>query len=487
MSKHSMLKVLPGVVLLMSTLGVTRLDAQSVCVGPFLGQVSSPEVCVNISETIPGGATLNMRGPSGLNIMTVVGAYAVDLTFTFASDGAGSAMVINGTVTRMTAGTGGLVVRADGGLGEPLSEASGSLSLIGMTTGTSQTLLGGGAGYLVGQTGDLQFVSLGNTICQEDNFAAGAIDCVMAELSILTDNPLVAVSNVTSFNINDVGETITIPSASIAGDPPLIGETDEEVLELPVDGVIEHFPKSQFRLSPGDGGCPPPHWHLTGMAQSLEGTSIVDPDPPGCGLGEESDVLVSQLGEVTEDMELPYGLSVDSMQVLAVDSVATLTIPEPLTLTVASGAALVNAGTINNTGNTIRNFGGINAGTINNTGTITNECGGIVNNTGMITGNPIIEIPCSLYFPSSGMVGALRPKRCSPTRRPRRRPRARLTSLMTMALLCPWESALRSKLPAFGPLCPWEPQAVFPSLFHRGVQPPSPPTAGEPWQSARQW
>jgi hypothetical protein len=50
------------------------------------------------------------------------------------------------------------------------------------------------------------------------------------------------------------------------------------------------------------------------------------------------------------------------------------------------------AGTITNTGNTIRNLGTIdNRGAILNTGTIINECGGTINNTGTITGNPILD------------------------------------------------------------------------------------------------
>ena len=49
----------------MGTLSVRHVEAQSVCVGPFLGQGSPQEVCVNISS---GGASIDRRGPSGFNV-----------------------------------------------------------------------------------------------------------------------------------------------------------------------------------------------------------------------------------------------------------------------------------------------------------------------------------------------------------------------------------------------------------------------------------
>lgn len=51
MSSNKILKILPGVLLLMCTLSVTRAEAQSVCVGAFLGAGGIQELCVNITQT----------------------------------------------------------------------------------------------------------------------------------------------------------------------------------------------------------------------------------------------------------------------------------------------------------------------------------------------------------------------------------------------------------------------------------------------------
>lgn len=53
--------------------------------------------------------------------------------------------------------------------------------------------------------------------------------------------------------------------------------------------------------------------------------------------------------------------------------------------------------------NTINNYGALyNTGTIQNNGVINNLCGGVINNQGSIGGNPVNQIPCSLYFAQFG-------------------------------------------------------------------------------------
>ena len=451
MSKQSMVKVLPGLLLLMGNLSVRHVEAQSVCAGPFLGQGSPQEVCVNISS---GGASIDRRGPSGFSVNEIVGEYEVDLRFAFASNptgasvtASGHALVITGTVTRMTAGNLGLSVTADGGLGPPLSiPANGLLSLIGAATDTSNVQFGGGAGFLFQNTLDLEFVSIGNVACDVSTLQAGGLGCELDELPIANnEKPIVAIRNILGLHLNNVGEMITLPAGAVAGDAPVVGEDGGKVLEYEVEGRMEHFPEDQFRIVGVDAGCPPgpfgtgEHYHLQGAtATSLEGSTITDPDPSGCGIGYVGVVPTSDLSEIDEDTELPYSQCIDDQQAVSVGSVAaapssrisplgssaTLTIADVLALAIADGGALIvrdrlealgtlrietggllnNVGTIDNTGNTINNFGILNnSGTINNTGTITNECGGVINNTGTITGSPIVEIPCDpLYFAQLG-------------------------------------------------------------------------------------
>ena len=124
MSSHHIGKMLAGFVLLIAMLGAGSARAQSVCVGPFLGAGGVEELCVNIRET-ETGASMDFRGSSPLLIQEMVGDYTVDLMVLFASDGDGMGVVLDGMVTRTSAGTGALVVTADGGLGTPLAASTG--------------------------------------------------------------------------------------------------------------------------------------------------------------------------------------------------------------------------------------------------------------------------------------------------------------------------------------------------------------------------
>ncbi len=374
MSKQSILNVLPGVLLLMGTLGVRRVEAQSVCVGAFLGQGSPQEVCVNIAESVPGGASIDRRGASPLTVDEVVGEYDVDLEFAFLSGTSGAmavasghALVVTGTVTRMTGGNRGLAVVADGGLGPPLSiPANGLISVIGGTTGTSGVQFGGGAGYLFQNTLDLAFVSLGNVSLDIENFSAGPIGRELAELPINNhEEPIVAIRNILGLHINDVGVSVLLPAASLVGEVST-GSPAGRVLKLEVDGRIEHFPEEQFFVT-SEPGCTPDaagardHWHIRGlMATSIEGSSIVDDDPGACGLGYVSVIRTCELSEVTEDTELPHTQCVDAEETLAVGafqalpnseisplgSGVTLSIAEILTLTIADGGGADRQGQI---------------------------------------------------------------------------------------------------------------------------------------------
>lgn len=66
-------------------------------------------------------------------------------------------------------------------------------------------------------------------------------------------------------------------------------------------------------------------------------------------------------------------------------TVSSLAVNSGETLTIASGITLQYSGIIRNN----------SGGTINNSGTIINRCGGIITNSGTLTGNPIVNVPCT--------------------------------------------------------------------------------------------
>jgi len=409
MSFYTLLRALVAFLLLSGV--AVAAHAQSVCVGPYLGDGGVEELCVHVNETGVGGVSMDFRGPSPLVIPpTAVGDYTVAMMAIYASDADGMAVILDGTVTRTSAGTDALVIVADGGLGTPITlPSSGSLVLVGAATDVSQTVLGGAAGFAFGP--DTSWTSLGNIVCDEVTFGAGAFGCAIGELPV--DPGTVAARNITTFHLNNVGQTIDIPSGAVVGDPPLIGE-ETELLELEVNGVLENFTSDQFTIYGPEANCAGDHWHtISGSATSLEGSTFTD--NPECGAGKKSEVTVREFGEVDEDTEMPIDQNIDDGEgmivasMLEVPGVLTLTNRDGGTLAVTAtgtlhvdgtvineaGGNLQNHGTVVNTSNTIRNRGlFVNRGTIDNTGTITNECGGVFENLGTLVGNPVIDVGC---------------------------------------------------------------------------------------------
>jgi hypothetical protein len=192
-------------------LGASGVEAQSVCAGPpYLGS-SGPELCVNISED--GGASLDFRGPSPININQTFGDYRVNLAITYAVDGAGMGVTIEGTASRTTAGPGGITIRADGGTNVAVPAASGSLVLIGDATGASRVQLGGAAGFRH-ISGDVAFESYLIT-CDEMVFGGGPFECTHDSIPV---NPgAVAATNITVIHITNVGDIVDIPSTTGVG------------------------------------------------------------------------------------------------------------------------------------------------------------------------------------------------------------------------------------------------------------------------------
>lgn len=291
-------------VLLVITLPATisrTARAQTVCQGPFLGKGSPQEICVMIQETgIAGGAKVFRRGPSPLSIQSLtVGAYTLsNVTLTFSAGGGssvsagGMALAIRGMVSRTSPGNGGLSIAADGGLGFPLGAASsGLINLTVSATGTSNSQVGGGAGYLIPDLGDIAFVSLGLVTCEVNTPGQGG-GCQKDELPIQTSQPLVALRNITGIHLNSVMDSLMLPSSVGVGDLPLPADETDDVITLSVPAsllnatsaekaagattgrVPNHFPVSQFVLTPPDV-CPAEHWHLAGdSATSVEGITI---------------------------------------------------------------------------------------------------------------------------------------------------------------------------------------------------------------------
>ena len=422
-SSHRMLKILPGFILLMmmSTFSVRSAVAQTVCSGS--GFPADDYVCVNIADNgVSPVVSQDYDGSSPLIIGTAaapvtIGDYEVALIVTFAGSTSGIGITIDGTITRTSAGTSqlGLVITADGGWSTgavtPIPPAEYGITLDVEASGTSSTVIGGALGYDASGVQVLQ-----QDVAWESN-PGGVLDAVLESggASNETENFLIPVNsageinfggaiwalrNITAVHINNVGTIVDIPSGIVVGSPPLnvslLGESFE-VLQLDVEGVLEHFRKSQFRLA-GPDACEEDHWHSnTGSAISLEGNTLSDPNPTSCGYGKESEATILDLSLITEDTTAATSVTIGPEEVLFVDSSATLTIPANLTLTNTSNT-IINLGTINNQG-TITN-----TGTIANTGTITNECGGTVNNTGTITGNSIIEETCQAIDPTPNIL-----------------------------------------------------------------------------------
>lgn len=216
----------------MSTLGTANAGNHSACDadpagGGPVGVGGTIELCVVVSET-PGGASMFFRGPSPLDIPMAPGAaitigdYDVDITVTFVPGLTGHALTTDAIVTRTTAGTGGIMVWADGGLGPALGLLpipSIALHLEGMSTGTSRTEQGGGLGYVATPAQDLNFVGIRRTIVENTLEGISTFDSVEVAQEFVAG--AVAVTSITAFHINKVGVITTVPGGVTAGNPTL--------------------------------------------------------------------------------------------------------------------------------------------------------------------------------------------------------------------------------------------------------------------------
>ena len=116
-----------------------------------------------------------------------------------------------GVVTRTGAGTGGLAITADGGWGTPLADGTGDLNLVGFTTGTSLTQVGGAAGYPVGTVPaqDLAYTGVPRII-EEPTNGPGVFNTWLLNQPVAAG--ATAVRNITTFHLTNVGDAINIPS-----------------------------------------------------------------------------------------------------------------------------------------------------------------------------------------------------------------------------------------------------------------------------------
>jgi len=407
---------------------------------PNLG-ANGQEICVVASA----GSTspVIFRGPSPLAIPagTVIGDYTIDsLTLTL-SQGSGLAISASGTITKSGAGNTTLSLTAHGGLSTtPIGAGVKALSVVGTATGTSLIQIGGGAGFDTLGLGEPQIDpvlgSISVPVQNNSGFPLGFGDATMGEP---VDAGAVSVALTVAININDTGDSVTIPGGAgvgpdgLAAAAPLGGESEYLMLPVPLpDGPVEYFSLDQFWT--GFPSCPGEHYHsFAEFVVSIRGSQLSDPAPELCGYGEVSELEVRNVDLVAEDTTLTEDLTVQDGYDLVVGPDATLTIPEGIaayvsgevavlgTLVVdgellnADGGVLANAGTVivaglivnnaqaeirndagatlTNTGNTINNYGTItNKGTIDNTGRITNEPGGTITGDGTITGSAVVQI-----------------------------------------------------------------------------------------------
>ena len=421
-SSHSMLKILPGVILLlmmMSTFSARSAVAQSNCSGAGFPAVDY--VCVDIVDDGQNPrVSMHFEGASPWPIGPVtIGDYEVEIEARFEGSPDGIGIEIEGTITRLTSqGAGQLGIFVNGGWGAgAASHEPGdvySVTLDAEASGSSSVIVGGALGldtaWLYDYHGSVAWISNpGATLeaysdvawvsAQTENFQIP----LTAAGEVINGGDIWALNLITYVNIAHVGTVVDLPTGIVSGSAPLgVGMLGEnfEVLLLDVEGELEHFRKSLFRLANPDA-CGDIHWHSnTGYAVSLEGNTLrepVDPARPSCGYGGVDEVTVLDLNLVTGDTTAATSITIGPEEVLFIDTDATLTVPDNLTIT-NTGHTLNYFGTINNQG-TITN-----EGAITNKGTITNECGGIVDNTGTITGNPIIEETCPVTGPIPGIM-----------------------------------------------------------------------------------
>lgn len=408
---------------------------------PDLG-AGGQEICVVVGTGT--ASPIIFRGPSPLVITpnTVVGDYTINsLTFTL-TQGAGLVISVTGTVTKSGSDNTTITMTAHGGLSAvPIGEGVTALSLVGTATGTSMVQLGGGAGFDVLGVGEPQIRpvlgSISQSVLNNSGFPVGFGDATEGEP---VDAGAVSVALTLAININDVGDSVTVPALAgvgpvgLASADPLGGEGEYLLLPVPPpDGPVEYFSLDQFYLE-GPARCPADHYHpIYATVESLEGSELSDPDPTACGVGEASELTVKNVDLVAEDTTLTDDLTVPDGYDLVIGPDVTLTIPEGTAAFVSGevvvlgtlivdgellngdGGMLTNSGsldvgglivnnpkaviyndagaTITNSSNTIDNFGTIdNEGTIDNTGRITNQPGGTLTGDGTVTGNDIVEI-----------------------------------------------------------------------------------------------
>lgn len=227
--------------------------------GTALLGTAGPELCVRIGDQDSPPNEVYFRAPAGpadpplVIPPTVVGDYTVDMVVTYASGPAAMFITLDGTATRTAPGVGGISVIVNGGWGTPLPESVGSLHLIGFSTGTSLTELGGGAGRAFGITPaqDVLYRGFPQTI-REPTFGAAAFDTVLPGQPVIEDAIALIVHSF--FHVNEVGVAVDIPGG-VKLVPPGAGDGDGDGESKASDGdphfecySVEHDPANMEKL-----------------------------------------------------------------------------------------------------------------------------------------------------------------------------------------------------------------------------------------------
>jgi len=245
---HEAKRTVIGIFLaLLALLGPVSSRAQTVCPpGVTLG-ANGIQLCVEVYDE-GTGSTRTWQGTNQVPVIGTVGDYGVSLMVNYVLGPTGMAVTIEGPVWRVGAGTGRLNVRADGGGTIALAEGEGSLLLDGTATGASNTHLGGGAGFRH-ISGDIEFRTFSATV-ERSTYGPGAFFGELDDVPVAEG--AIAVTNITSFHVNELWDEIEIPSTVTLNDPPLNDLPGRRWRDLLVDATLMPDENRAAAITSGD-------------------------------------------------------------------------------------------------------------------------------------------------------------------------------------------------------------------------------------------
>jgi len=220
---------------------------------PYLG-ASGPEICVVITQANPPIAPIYFRvpaGPAPFVVGLTAGEYAImGMAINYVPGPIGMGIGMGGMVARTSPGNATLTITALGGLGTPITDGAGTITLGGAATGTSRTIVGGAAGWLNPSIpGDVQLTGF-NVPAEATTLGAGPFMDAPPPQSITTGGDTVAAYMSVSFHSNDVGTAIAIPAgvgiAPAGATPPAVNAVGGWP-HFECYDIDEHYPSEEYR------------------------------------------------------------------------------------------------------------------------------------------------------------------------------------------------------------------------------------------------